>query len=328
MPGPVTKSRRLERTSKTPELLIDALRELLPDSSGRTRKQYLEHGRVRVNGTIVRIGKTPLQPGDVVDAGGTGQARSSGLKDITLLYEDEDVIVIDKAAGLLTIATDKDRFNNAYRKLSEHVKKSDRRAKIFIVHRLDRLASGLLVFAKNMEAKRGLQRQLRAHSIERVYIALCCGRPRAKKGTIQTPLSEDKSGRVSERRDALVGEETKPQSSKNTTARRSPQSPRDARTHWVVLDSYDEFSLLEVRLETGRKHQIRVHLAGRGNPVCGDPVYGATVDPLGRLALHARTLLFDHPRTGIRLRFDCKVPWSTRKYRFKSSARDSAPVKG
>jgi len=161
-------------------------------------------------------------------------------------------------------------------------------ARVFVVHRLDRLASGLLVFATSPGAKRALQAQFAAHTVERTYLAVVEGRPARPEGTIASRLLDDAPGRV--------------------RATRRPGQGRAAVTRWRVLRRGARHTLLEVGLETGRRNQIRVHLAGLGHPIAGDAAYGSRTDPLGRLALHAHVLGFDHPRTGARLRFVSPAP--------------------
>jgi len=148
--------------------------------------------------------------------------------------------------------------------------------------------SGLLVFALSPGAKRALQGQFAAHTVERTYLAVVEGRLARPEGTIASRLLDDAPGRVRETR--------------------RPGRGRAAVTRWRVLRTGARHTLLEVGLETGRRNQIRVHLAGLGHPIAGDAAYGSRTDPFGRLALHARVLGFDHPRTGARLRFVSPAP--------------------
>jgi 23S rRNA pseudouridine1911/1915/1917 synthase len=159
---------------------------------------------------------------------------------------------------------------------------------VFVVHRLDRLASGLLVFATSPAAKRHLQEQFAAHTVERTYLAVVEGQVARPEGTITSRLLDDAPGPVRVTHD--------------------PRRGRAAVTHWRVRRPGPQHTLLEIRLETGRRNQIRVHLAALGHPIAGDTAYGARTDPFGRLALHAHRLGFDHPRTGLRLRFVSAAP--------------------
>jgi 23S rRNA pseudouridine1911/1915/1917 synthase len=207
---------------------------------------------------------------------------------IRLLFEDDSVIVVDKPAGLLTMGTETERSKTVYATLRAYANSKRPAEKIFIVHRLDREASGLLVFAKTVEAKEHLQNQFKDHSAGRVYTAIAEGRVLPDQFTVRSNLTENSAFRVYSTKNAAVG--------------------RPAVTHVRVLKRKAKTSLLEVRLETGRKHQIRVHLAERGNPIAGDKVYGGRSSSLGRLGLHGTHLEFQHPRTRERMRFDSPCP--------------------
>ena len=270
-----------------PGSLGDCLARLLAEASGRTRKTMLAGGRVRVNGTIARRADTALAAGDVVEIAARGP-RAALPPGLALVYEDGDVIVVEKPAGLLTIATERERERTVYAHLMARARTGKPPARVFVVHRLDRLASGLLVFATSPGAKRALQAQFAAHTVERTYLAVVEGRPARPEGTIASRLLDDAPGRVRE------------------TGR--PGQGRAAVTRWRVRRTGARHTLLEVGLETGRRNQIRVHLAGLGHPIAGDAAYGSRTDPLGRLALHAHVLGFDHPRTGARLRFVSPAP--------------------
>jgi 23S rRNA pseudouridine1911/1915/1917 synthase len=274
-------------TVRAAESLADCLARLLSEASGRTRKQLLASGRVRVNGTPARRHDLPLAAGDVVEIGARG-ALPDLPAGLDLVHEDADVIVVDKPAGLLTIATERERRRTVYAHLTARARLGKPPGRVFIVHRLDRLASGLLVFATSPRAKATLQAQFAAHTVERTYLAVVDGEVTRASGTVRGRLLDDAPGPVRATRDRGRG--------------------REAITHWRVLRKGVRHSLLEVRLETGRRNQIRVHLAGLGHPIAGDAGYGSRSDGGGRLALHAHVLGFDHPRTGARLRFVSPAP--------------------
>jgi 23S rRNA pseudouridine1911/1915/1917 synthase len=207
---------------------------------------------------------------------------------IRVVFEDDCVIVVDKPAGLLTMGTDSERKKTLYAALRAYLNSKRPSEKIFIVHRLDREASGLLVFAKTDQAKEHLQNQFKDHSAGRIYAAIAEGRVLPEQFTIRSILAENSAFRVYSTKNAGAG--------------------KPAVTHVRVVKRNARTSMLEVRLETGRKHQIRVHLAERGHPIAGDKVYGSRSNSLGRLALHGTQLEFEHPRTKQRMRFDSPCP--------------------
>jgi len=209
-------------------------------------------------------------------------------KDISILYEDSDILVVVKPFGLLTMGTDRDKARTLYSILTDYVRKGYSRSakRIFIVHRLDRDTSGILIFAKNMEAK--LQLQGRWEETEKKYIAVVHGRCEKMEGTITTYLAENKAHLVYSTTDVTKG--------------------KLSHTAYRVLKDTKDFSLLEVNLLTGRKHQIRVHLAEIGHPVVGDEKYGNGKKTYKRLALHAKSISFIHPSSGKRLAFETRAP--------------------
>jgi RluA family pseudouridine synthase len=219
---------------------------------------------------------------------GSSPAHRSRLPGIHILYEDRDLLVVDKEAGLLTIATATDRERTAYRLLTDYVRKGNYRSsqRVFIVHRLDRDTSGVLVFAKTEAVKRGLQEHW--PEVRKIYLAVVHGVPAQSGGTIVSHLAENAAYRVYSTRDPAKGQL--------------------AKTVWRVLQTNRAFSLLEIDLLTGRKNQIRVHLAEAGWPVVGDRKYGRPDDPHRQLALHARSIAFTHPVTGARMAIEADVP--------------------
>jgi tRNA pseudouridine32 synthase/23S rRNA pseudouridine746 synthase/23S rRNA pseudouridine1911/1915/1917 synthase len=207
---------------------------------------------------------------------------------LVILHEDRDILVVDKPAGLLTVGTERDKSHTVYFILTDYVRKGCARSRnrVFIVHRLDRETSGVLVFAKSEEAKFRLQREWR--QVEKKYLAVVHGRCRKSADTITTYLAENKAHVVYSTSD--------------------PSQGKLSRTAYKVLKQTQRFALLEVAPLTGRKNQIRVHLAGIGHPVVGDRKYGRPQESCAALALHARSLSFRHPASGQRLTFAAKVP--------------------
>jgi len=207
---------------------------------------------------------------------------------VRVVFEDDALIVVDKPAGLLTMGTESEREKTAYAISRAYLNSKRPPEKTFIVHRLDREASGLLVFAKTIPAKEHLQNQFKDHSAGRTYIAVADGAVQPNQFVIRSLLAENSAYRVYSTKDRRLG--------------------KDSVTHVRVLKRGAKSSLLEIRLETGRKHQIRVHLAERGNPIAGDKIYGNGGGRFGRLALHGARLEFKHPRTGKKMAFDSPCP--------------------
>lgn len=209
-------------------------------------------------------------------------------KGLSLLYEDEDIIVIDKPVGLLTMGTERDKSHTAQAILNDYVRKGNARSRnrVYIVHRLDRDTSGVLVFARSEQAKRYLQDDWT--NTEKRYLAVVYGRLTPAEGTISSYLVENSALTVYSTSDASKG--------------------KLSRTAYRTLKEARGFSLLEIDLLTGRKHQIRVHLAEKGHPVVGDRKYGKKGDHYPLLALHACSIAFTHPVTGERLAFETAVP--------------------
>jgi 23S rRNA pseudouridine1911/1915/1917 synthase len=253
----------------------------------------LAQGRVRLNGTVCKLANRRAGAGDVLEIGECA-ASPQRIHGLEIVYEDEDLLVIQKPAGLLTVATLHERERTAYAYLREYLREPPKKQRVFIVHRLDKFVSGLLVFAKSEAVKAGLQAQFEKHNIQRGYWAVVEGRVEKDKGTIRSRLAQDRSLRMHSTKD--------------------PQAGRVAVTHYRVLRRLPEMTCLEITLETGRKNQIRVHLSEMGHPIVGDQAYGSKTDPLGRMGLHAFRLGFIHPRRGTSLQFKTDPPPEFRRY--------------
>jgi len=220
----------------------------------------------------------------------TNRKRSSSRhrpRGLEILYEDLDILVVDKSAGLLTVGTEKDKVRTAYFILTDYVRKGCAKShkRLFIVHRLDRDTSGVLIFAKTREAQMFLQENWK-HT-EKRYLAVVHGKLSQKKDTITSYLAENRAHVVYSTADSKVG--------------------KLSHTHYKVLKETEMFSLLEINLITGRKNQIRVHLADRGHPVVGDKKYGKKGTGHQRLGLHAKSISFKHPTSGKKLHFETKA---------------------
>jgi RluA family pseudouridine synthase len=285
-------SSRAERAPVT-QTLLELLERRFPDSSRTTLRQMLAADRVLVNGRPERNAKRAVGSTDAIEIGAKRRLPDPRT---TILHEDADLIVIDKPAGLLTVPSARESEQTAVTLLEAYRRGGARRgtARLHVVQRLDRAASGVLVFAKNAWAKGKLEALFKTHEVERVYLAIVHGRIAPPAGTFRSWLAEDRALFVKSVRD--------------------PSAGKEAITHYRTLGAGARYSRLEVTLETGRRNQIRVHLAEAGHPIVGDTRYGpGRKNPLGRLGLHAASLGFRHPRTGRQVTFEVPVPHAFRE---------------
>lgn len=273
--------------------ILEALQLLVPGASKRTLRQMLNQGRVCVNGKPCKIAVQEVGVGDVVEIG-ERKAPPTLPKDLAIIFEDEAILIIHKSAGLLTVATTHEKERTAYAYLSRYLSEHKLGRKLFVVHRLDKFASGLLVFAKSAKVKKKLQDIFLKHDIQRKYWAIVEGRVERNRGTIRSHLAPDRSLRMHSTLDRRAG--------------------KSAITHYRVLRRFSDITTLEVTLETGRKNQIRAHLSELGHPIVGDRSYGSTQDPLGRLGLHAFHLGFVHPTRGVPVEYQTEPPQEFRPY--------------
>jgi len=266
----------------------------LPEIGSRAvAERLLRDGGVRVNGDAPRAKSARLAGGEELEFEAPGPVTSTLVPeemDLTVPYEDEHLLVVDKPAGLVVHpAPGHAQGTLVHGLLAYDVEGGDEPERPGIVHRLDRDTSGLMVVARSPEAHRRLQELVQAREVTREYLALVAGRPRSQRGTIEAPIGRD-------RRDAM-------RHSLDT------DTPRDAVTHFEVEELLPRHALLRVRLETGRTHQIRVHLAAVDLPVAGDPVYGRAGElGLERQFLHAARLAFPHPVTGAAVEVSSPLP--------------------
>lgn len=267
--------------------LLPFLMKAMQGISRSRAKAILSGGGVRVNRAIVKQFDTPLKPRDIVEVSKQKPKATFQNRYVRIVYEDHHVIVIEKAAGILSMANVQGAFC-VKSVLDDYFRKSHQRCRAHVVHRLDRETSGLLVYAKTMEAEQILEHNWQDIVTDRRYIALVSGQMEKKKGTIKSWLKENA---------AYV-----------TYSSTQEGDGKLAITHYETLETNEQHSLVRLKLETGRKNQIRVHMADLGHPVCGDTKYGNGDDPIHRLALHAYRLHFYHPITGEHLRFETPIP--------------------
>ena len=281
-------------TVKENAKLLEYLFQVLPDTKKSNVKQFLKTASVLVNNKPTTQFDFALRPGDKVSVKSARDPRSvpEPEHDLKIIYHDESIVVINKPAGLLSVGTDKEPVRTAIFTTNEYLhdleaerlrqlgkrdnQETFRDKQIFIVHRLDKGASGLMIFAKSEEVKQKLQAEW--DQVIKKYYAVVEGVPAKKSGTVESFLFESTAMRVYSSHDEEGG--------------------KHAISHYQVLRSSSHYSILEVKIDTGRKHQIRVHLSDSGHPIAGDDRYNARTNPARRLALHACYLSFKHPVTG------------------------------
>jgi 23S rRNA pseudouridine1911/1915/1917 synthase len=270
-----------------------------PGAPGHPREPQAESGEGRVrHGDGHAKRDDSRQKGQVpAHAKRRGRAQTA----VVFLYEDDDLIAVDKPEGLAVIAPEGSRARTLYDIVTDHLQRTNPKARAAVVHRIDRGTSGLVVFAKSGEAKRLLMGNWDELVSERRYSALVEGRMEGASGVLDSWLAEEGPSRM---RQAAPGE----------------RGAKRALTRWRLVAEGARYSLVELALETGRKHQIRVQLAGIGHPVAGDDRYGARTDPLGRLCLHAQFIALENPLSGKVLRLESPCPPEFRRLALSSRA--------
>ncbi|MDE6555679.1 MAG: RluA family pseudouridine synthase [Duncaniella sp.] len=276
-----------------PAPLLEFLFAAMPDRPRTRVKSLLAHRQVAVNGVPFTQFDHSLKPGDTVKVNFTREWKVFYNRRLKIVYEDDDIIVVNKGYGLLSVGTDTKTTGTAYSILQEYIKWQNPQNKLFIVHRLDRDTSGLMVFAKNVEAKETLQHNWNNMVLERKYLAVVEGTPDPAEGTHRSYLAENSRYEVYSTDNKDEGQL--------------------AVTRYKTLKSRNGYSLMEVSLDTGRKNQIRVHMKDLGHPIAGDRRYGGHPSPINRMALHAQTLRFVHPVTRKDMNFSTPIPISFSK---------------
>lgn len=270
--------------------LLEFMLEVMPQRKRTAIKQMLQHNQVAVNDNVVRQFDTPIGPDDKVSINLTREFRVFSNRRVKLVYEDDDIMVIEKGYGLLSMGNDKVKDGTAYSIMREYLKWKNPLNKLFIVHRLDRDTSGLMMLAKNEESKNLLQHNWNNMVLNRKYVAVVEGYVEQDSGEVRSYLAETSEYEV--------------------YSTQNPEEGKLAVTRYKVLRRGCGHTLLEVELDTGRKNQIRVHMKDLGHPISGDRRYGAGKSSIHRLALHAQTLRFVHPKTRKDMNFSTPVPGS------------------
>lgn len=268
--------------------LLELLFEMIKDKSKMNIKSLLKSRQIILKDSAVTQFDYPINIGDKIEVCWSKTRQEVKLSRIKILHEDNDIIVIEKAPGLLSMASENEREETAYNMLKEYVKSKDPENKIFIVHRLDRDTSGVMVFARSEEVQQLMQTQWQDLVKKRCYVAVVEGVVEEKEGQIVSWLKENS---------AYV-----------TFSSPTDNGGKKAITHYRVLKENKFFTMLEAQIVTGRKNQIRVHMQDLGHSIVGDKKYGATKSPLSRLGLHAHVLIFTHPKTQKLLRFEMAIP--------------------
>lgn len=273
-------------------VLIEFIMEKMHGISRNRAKALISNRVVLVNNAITTHPLTPLKAGQVVQLDRSKHKMSFHSRELDIVYEDPYLLIIDKHPGLLSMSNNT-RQQTVQTVLNRYLEKGGGRNTSHLVHRLDRDTSGLMVYAKDVQTQQSLINGWQQLVTDRRYLALVEGEFENARGRVCSWLTEDK----------------------RFITHSSPvdNGGKYAVTHYNVLESSNGYSLVECELETGRKNQIRVHMADLGHPVVGDRKYGASGDPMRRLGLHAYMLCFTHPVTGKHLRFETPLPVSFEK---------------
>lgn len=269
--------------------LLNFLLQHIKDKTRNKVKGMLARKQFMVNDKIIKQFDHALKVGDIVKISWDKPFRELSYQGVKVVFEDDDIIVVDKKSGLLSISTGKTKMQTVYKTITHHVQLDDPLAKIFVVHRLDKDASGLMVFAKNKNSQVSLQKDWDRTIANRKYLAVTQGTMENDEGKIVNYLKENK---------ALM---------MYVVANKSDEA-KLAVTHYQVIKKNEFYTLLEAHQETERKNQLRVHMKSLGHPIIGDKKYEATENPIGRLALHLKQLAFIHPITKKEVVFETKVP--------------------
>lgn len=276
-------------TIEEPGQLLPFMMQVLAPRSRSEIKSYLTHSQVQHNGQTTTQFDEQLQVGDEVVINFTRPFASLNHRMVKLIYEDPDLVVIEKQSGLLTVpAGPNHREKTAQKIVDEYVYAQDGRSHAYVCHRLDQYTSGILIFAKNSQVQQMLRDSWSTYVVERRYMAVCEGAPEQPEGEVRSYLAENAAMKVYSTDDPVKG--------------------KLSVTRYKVLKTVGDYSQIDIQILTGRKNQIRVHMSDLGCPVAGDKKYGAQSNPCGRLMLHNYVLQFIHPITRENLRFELPIP--------------------
>ncbi|MCI5745127.1 MAG: RluA family pseudouridine synthase [Erysipelotrichaceae bacterium] len=270
------------------EELLEFLYEHITNDSKNNIKRLLANHQVLVNGAATTQFNFKVYKEDVIQISKNAILKQNKAKiKLDIIYEDDELIVINKPSGLLSIESDNEKSNTAYRILTDYVQEKDKKARIFIVHRIDKDTSGVLLVAKNEKIKNALQHHWQDIVISREYIAICEGKFSLKEGTVRSYLKTNVN---------------------NLMYSTNDHRGQLAITHYKVMKENNKYSLVDVHIDTGRKNQIRVHMGDLNHKIVGDNKYGPVSNPINRLGLHAYILEFIHPISKKKMTFKAKIP--------------------
>jgi 23S rRNA pseudouridine1911/1915/1917 synthase len=268
--------------------LFKFIQVVVKDKSRNKLKSMLSNKRFKVGKEIITQHNHELNVGDEVTVNWDGAFKKEKYEGVKIIFEDDDIIVIDKKSGLLSIGSAKEKRQTAYRIVTNHIQQLNPVARLFVVHRLDREASGLMVFAKNKQAQVDLKGSWENTFQKNLYLAVTEGTIEEDVKTISSFLNESK---------ALI-----------VYSGNNPKVGKKAITNYNVIKKNEFYTLLEATQETERKNQLRVHLQSIGHPVLGDKKYESKQNPINRTAVHLRRINFTHPATNKEMEFETKVP--------------------
>ncbi len=277
------KSKRIEVIEEG--ILLNILEDNLKDLSNKKIKSLIKYNMIHVDGKPCTKANEHINKGSIIEV--YFSKRSIPKIDLNIIYEDDDLIAIEKPAGLLSISNSKEKEVTAFRLVSEYIKTNKKNAHLFVVHRLDQGTSGVLMFAKNLKIKEKLQKNWNDLVIKREYTAVVEGKM-PTHGIIESYLTMNHFQIVHSTKNKEIG--------------------LYAKTEYEMIRSNKAYSMLKVNIYTGRRNQIRVHMSESGHPVVGDKKYGSRKNPIDRLALHASKLHLIDPRNNKTLKLECDVP--------------------
>lgn len=283
------------RSFKAPEetTLLPFLIQVLNDKNRTEVKNLLKYRHVAVRGEVVSQFDTPLKPGDAVDVNLGRSFIKFNNPQIRIIYEDDWLVVTEKSSGLLSVANEKHRENNAFNIIRDYLRRNNPDAELYICHRLDQFTSGILMFVKDRDLQQELRENWDFYVKERRYVCVTERVPDKPEDEIRSLLTENERLQVHSTSDKDEG--------------------RLAITHYRLLQSRGRFALIDVEIFTGKKNQIRVHMTEMGCPIAGDLKYGAETNPAHRLMLHNYRFSFIHPITGELMEFQLGIPQTFRR---------------